>query len=132
MVVRPARQEDLGAVMTVFDSAQLAVAAERVRRAMAVDQVLVAELDGHVLGALLVAVDGHSNRTAIEAVAVRPGRRDQGIGSRLVRAAAAEYGPLIATFDKRVRSFWDALEFEIVPTDQDRCRGRSSDPLSTS
>jgi GNAT superfamily N-acetyltransferase len=60
----------------------------------------------------------------VTAVAVRPNRRGQGIGSALVAEALRREGRLVAEFDRRVRPFWEALDFEIEPiTGSDRLRG---------
>jgi GNAT superfamily N-acetyltransferase len=74
---------------------------------------------GVVLGALVL--DGRT----IEALAVRPRRRDQGIGSALVRAARDRAGgPVDAAFDARLRPFYERLGFTIEPVAGTRYRGR--------
>ena len=102
--------------MTVFDSAMLETDAGAVEAAINGADLLVATSEGRVLGACLL--DGHE----IEAIAVRPGRRGQGIGTALV-AAADRRGRLVAEFDPRVRPFWDALGFEIEAVADGRLRG---------
>ena len=63
---------------------------------------------GRVVGALVL--DGRR----IDGVAVRRSRRAAGMGSALVRAAAARGdGPLTATFQPGVRGFYESLGFEI-------------------
>ena len=78
--------------------------------------VLVARDDGRILGALVL--DG----TEIDAVAVRPGRRGQGVGSALVEAAAERRSELTAEFDPGVRPFYESVEFDI-DCGGGRCRG---------
>ena len=78
--------------------------------------VLVARDDGRILGALVL--DG----TEIDAVAVRPGRRGQGVGSALVEAAAERRSELTAEFDPGVRPFYESMEFDI-DCGGGRCRG---------
>lgn len=73
---------------------------------------LVAVAENRVLGAL--ALDGNE----IVAVAVRPGRRGQGVGTALVEAAAECRPRLVARFDDRVHAFYEALGFEIEPATQ--------------
>lgn len=68
---------------------------------------LVATVEGRIVGALVL--DGNE----IGAVAVRPNRRDQGIGSALVEAAASRRPRLEARFDPSLRPFYESLEFRI-------------------
>ena len=58
----------------------------------------------------------------IVAVAVRPGRRGQGVGTALVEAAADRRERLTAGFDPGVRPFYESLGFEIE-CDDGRCQG---------
>ncbi len=65
-------------------------------------------------------VDADSEPVAhITALAVRPTRRDQGIGRALVSAAADRVAPrpLSATFDERIRPFYAACGFETESRD---------------
>nr|WP_254824697.1 GNAT family N-acetyltransferase [Haloglomus halophilum] len=80
-------------------------------------EVLVAVTDGRVLGALVL--DGER----IEAVAVRPGRQGQGIGSGLVAAAGARRERLVAEFDARLVDFYGELGFDIEQVEESRYRG---------
>lgn len=66
--------------------------------------------------------EGRPASREIVAVAVRPGRRGQGIGSALVSAAASRREELVAGFDSDVRPFYESLGFE-VECEGDRCRG---------
>lgn len=115
MDVRPAGPDELPAVMTVLDAGLLETNAAGVRDAVASGDVLVAAEEGRVLGALVLDADGPDDGARIEAVAVRRARRGQGLGSALVRAAAARHGRLVAAFDAGVRPFWDALGFDVAP-----------------
>ena len=122
MRVREAESGDVAAVLNVLDGAALAVEYERVRAGVERGRVLVAVRgegdDGTVLGAL--ALDGDR----IEAIAVRPNRRGQGIGTALVEAAADRRDRLVAEFDGSVRPFYEGLEFAIEQsTDYGRFRG---------
>jgi GNAT superfamily N-acetyltransferase len=110
---------DLLAVLTVLDSALLQVDLADLRRAVAEEGVLVAVSPaGTVLGALVL--DGDE----ITAIAVRRRRRDQGVGTALVSAAARRRGSLRATFDERVLPFWRSVGFEVEPlAASDRFRG---------
>lgn len=128
MTVRPATDDDLPAVATVLDAAMLAT--EDLRARVAAGDVLVAVADGRVLGALVVeppavapawardrGTDAH-----VAAVAVRRRRRDQGVGSALV-AAAAERGRLTAAFDAELRGFYAGLGFAAAPAGEGRLHG---------
>jgi GNAT superfamily N-acetyltransferase len=123
LVVRPAAPAELPSVANVLDGAALAVDIDWLRTVVEAGSagdgtddgddrpgrgaVLVAAIDGRVLGAL--ALDG----PAIRAVAVRPGRRGQGIGTALVAAAADRRERLVADSDPRVEPFWASLGFAV-------------------
>lgn len=122
MRVREADTEDVAAVLNVLDGAALETEYERVRAGVEEDQVLVAlrgeDADGTVLGALVL--DGDH----IDAVAVRPNRRGQGIGTALVEGAADRRERLVAEFDADVRPFYERLGFAVQPSpEQGRYRG---------
>lgn len=110
-------------MMGVLDGANLAVDAGRVRELIdGTDgsSVLVATEGGRILGALVLESD------EVEAVAVRPGRRGQGVGTRLVEAAADRRASLTAEFDDDVRPFYESLGFAVEPVDEgdpERLRG---------
>ena len=116
MEVRAAAEGELAAAMTAFDAGGLAVDAGDARRAIRAGGLLVAVQEGRVLGTLLL--EPRAAGAEIDAVAVLPGRRGQGIGTALVRAAAERHGRLVAAFDPRVRPFWAALGFEIGPAEE--------------
>jgi GNAT superfamily N-acetyltransferase len=113
--VRAATVEELPDVLNVLDGGALAVDSGRLRSAIDREDVLVAVAGAsdaeRVLGAL--ALSGGE----ITAVAVRPGRRGQGIGTQLVEAAADRRKRLVAAFDAGVRPFWTALGFEVRSLD---------------
>jgi ribosomal protein S18 acetylase RimI-like enzyme len=110
--VRRAEADEYRALMRVVEGALLDVDPETVRAALDDGRALVAVDDGRVVGGL-VHEDGK-----IVAVAVAPGRRGEGLGRTLVdRADAATDGPLTATFDGRVRGFYESLGFEIEERD---------------
>ncbi|KAA9399529.1 GNAT family N-acetyltransferase [Haloarcula sp. CBA1130] len=123
MHVRTAHLDEVPAVMNVLDGAVLSIAVETVRAGAEDGGTLVAasgdsETDGRILGALVL------NGSHIEAVAVRRSRRDQGIGTALVKAALDRRDRVTAEFDADVRPFYDALGFDIEPLDEpDRFRG---------
>lgn len=107
--------EEAVTARTILDAAMLEVDAGTFQRA----DVLVAVEDDRILGALVL--DGDE----IDAVAVRPGRRGQGIGSALVEAAASRRAELTASFDSGVRPFYESLGFDVERAGAgDRCRGR--------
>ena len=116
--VREATVEDLPDVLNVVDGAALRVDVDELRERIAGGDVLVSGEEGRVLGTVIL--DG--NRIA--AVAVRRGRRDQGVGTALVEAASRRRDRLVAEFDARVRPFWESLGFDIEPVEEpDRYRG---------
>ena len=125
MTVRQAEAHELPAVMGVLDAAMLdadaAVVADRID-----DGTVLVAVDGdRVLGACVV--DHSDDGAVVEAIAVRPGRRGQGVGSALVAAATARWGELSAVFDESVRAFYESLGFDVEPLGPGRFRGRLRD-----
>lgn len=137
MAIREATADEYSEILSILDAAVLQTDPESVRGAIEAGTVLVAVStgeqsgnraaggtensrggDGTVLGALVL--DGNE----ITAVAVRPNRRGQGIGSALVTGALESSGRLVAEFDPGVGPFWESLGFEISQLpDVDRFRG---------
>lgn len=115
VTVAPAREGDRATALGIVDMAGLQVDREAVMAGER--EVLVAVTDGRVLGALVL--DGER----IEAVAVRPGRQGQGIGSALVAAAYARRGRLVAEFDDSVLDFYEILGFDIEISGENRYTG---------
>jgi ribosomal protein S18 acetylase RimI-like enzyme len=137
MLIRTAILDQYTEVLSILTAAALQTDAERIRTAIQRDTVLVAlsapvEQAGQsgesspqptqrvlpVLGVLVL------EETEITAIAVRPNRRGQGIGSALVTEALRSRTRLVAEFDPSVRPFWESLEFEISQIGgTDRLRG---------
>lgn len=125
MKVSLASDADLAAVMNVLDGAALEISAETVRAAIDRDRVLVARSAARtVLGAVVGGECDHLVR--ILAIAVRPGRRGDGIGSALIEAAHDRWGPLEAECDPDLAAFYRKNGFAIEPGD--RYRGRLGAP----
>lgn len=126
MYVRLATADELAAVRNVLDGALLDVDSQTLEDALESEEVLVAvrgsdHTDELVLGTLVMA------DAEILAIAVRTRRRDRGIGTALVEAAAERHDTLTAEFHSRVRPFWEAVGFTVEPTDEDeRFRARIS------
>lgn len=112
MRVEGAAPEELTTVRAICNAAML----ELDESVLAEATVLVAREGSRVLGALVL------DENEIDAVAVRPGRRGQGVGSVLVEAAAERRSELAAEFDPGVRPFYESLGFE-VDCEGGRCRG---------
>ena len=108
--------------MNVLDAAMLEVDARAVRTRIGRGDVLVAVEEARVLGACVLESDGDEG-AHVEAIAVRPGRRGQGVGSALVEAASDRYGKLSAGFDGGVRPFYASLGFDVEPLGDGRFRG---------
>lgn len=112
MQVRPADPDETATVRGLLNAAMLSLDDTAIREGT----TLVAVADGRILGGLVL------HGSEIDAVAVRPGRRGQGIGTRLVEAAADRRSRLTAGFDPDVRPFYEHLGFEVTCEDG-RCRG---------
>ncbi|MFB6086325.1 MAG: GNAT family N-acetyltransferase [Halodesulfurarchaeum sp.] len=121
MIVEKAGPDDLAAIMNVFDGADLEVGAETVGEHADRGTVLVARSEG---GTVLAALVGRPRErdVRIEPIAVRPGRRGQGIGTALIREAGARWGRLTASFERELAPFYRQAGFDVEC--EDRCRGR--------
>ncbi|WP_255151586.1 GNAT family N-acetyltransferase [Halorarius halobius] len=118
MHVREATTDDHLAARSIFDVAMLQVPDfHRAELLVAVSE------DDQVVGALASHAAGRDQRGDIEAVAVRPRRRGQGIGTALVEAADERWTPLVAEFDARVRPFYESLDFDLERVEDGRFRG---------
>lgn len=121
--IRPARPAERGAVANVLDGAGLALAHETLVERLRAGTVLVAEgASATAIGAIVLTA-GRPATGHILAVAVRRRRRGQGIGTRLVRAAAARYPRLVAACDVAVAPFYRRLGFRLTSIGPDRVRG---------
>ena len=113
--IREATPQGIAEVMSIIDAAMLSVSTPHVRSLIESDGdgvVLRAVVDDRTLGVLVL--DGDE----IEAVAVRPKRRGQGVGSALVEAASERVeGGLVASFDPDVLPFYEHLGFEVEAVD---------------
>lgn len=118
--VRCATATELPTVLSVLDAAMLETDLDAVRDRIG-DGVLVAHAEDRVLGACVV--DETVEPAVVEAIAVRPGRRDQGVGTALVEAAQERWGSLVAEFDETARPFYASLGFQIEPVGDGRYRG---------
>lgn len=118
---REATLEELSAVMGILDGAMLEIDVSRVRARIAEGRVLVAVADGRLLGAVVWIP--RDDRRHVEAIAVRPGRRGQGIGTALVHEILDGTTGLTAEFDAAVRPFYAALGFELEAIVDGRYRG---------
>ena len=118
MQVREATPPRHAEVLSILDAAALQTDSEGIRAAIERGDVFIALPDRDsdrdqseaesqpILGALVL--DGQK----ITAVAVRPGRRGQGIGRALVARAKECHQRLVAEFDPGVAPFWEAVGFE--------------------
>lgn len=131
MNVRRGHAGELTAILTVLDAGNLDVSSAAVRTGLADGRVFVAVEGDRVLGALLLVASADAEAREIDAVAVRPGRRGQGIGTALVRAAADCHDRLVANFDAGVRPFWVSLGFEVESAGEPgRFLGRLEGPVA--
>lgn len=115
MNVRTARSNDLSEVLSIVNGADLAVSRVNVEEQVGTDQVLVAESECETLLGTLLAIPRPTG-AHVEAIAVRPGRRGQGIGSDLVSEAASRWELLTADFRPSVTDFYRANGFDVEPS----------------
>jgi N-acetylglutamate synthase-like GNAT family acetyltransferase len=79
---------------------------------------LVAEDEGHVMGAIQVKPHGDGSRE-LASLAVVPERRDLGVGSELVRTVlAAETGPVYLTCADRLEGYYIRFGFRSLEPDE--------------
>lgn len=125
--IRPARPAEYARVMAILEGALLDVDTTGVRERLDGEtthgSVLVATESDRLLGVLL------REDNEVTAIAVRPGRRGQGIGAALVHRAADQVdGTLVAEFDADVREFYESIGFTVEMIDErtteERYRGR--------
>jgi ribosomal protein S18 acetylase RimI-like enzyme len=122
VTVRAARQEDLEAVLALWDGARSAHAVTedapgRVAGLIETESLFVAEDGGVIVGALIAAFDGW--RGNMYRLAVAPGFRRRGIGGRLVAAGeerlrargAPRVTALVAFDDSVARCFWSSAGY---------------------
>lgn len=120
--IRPATLDELSSVMSIIEMALLDVSLETVRARIEAENVLVAATAERILGACILTP--RDEGVFVEAIAVRPNRRGQTIGSMLLDAAGETHSPLIVEFDASVRAFYAALDFTIERLSEDRYRGQ--------
>jgi ribosomal protein S18 acetylase RimI-like enzyme len=128
IVVRPCRSGEIAAVLALWDAcrsahAETADTPERVAALLAAapDALLIAELDGALVGAVIGAWDGW--RGNFYRLAVRPEHRRRGIARRLVAAAeerlrargAPRITALVAFDDGVAEGFWEAAGYARDP-----------------
>ena len=108
MTVRTADPAEHAEILSILDAAALQTDSEAVREAIERGDVFVATADEQetILGALVLS------NSEIAAVAVRPSRRGQGIGRRLVARAKHDCERLVAVHEESVAHFWRAVGFE--------------------
>ncbi|MXR50984.1 GNAT family N-acetyltransferase [Halovenus sp. WSH3] len=123
MRVREAAPPEYTELLSILDAAALRTDSDRIRAAIDRGAVLVAlpdrpdGTDAPILGTLVL--DG----ATIRAIAVRPGRRGQGVGRALVAHAQQSSQRLIAECDPGVRPFWEAVGFTITDESGGRLTG---------
>jgi ribosomal protein S18 acetylase RimI-like enzyme len=122
--IRPARPDEVDAVMALWGAARSAHAVtadtpERVGRVVEAGALLVAEVDGTVVGTLVAAFDGW--RGNMYRLSVAPAFRRRGVARRLVAAGEARLRALgaprvtalVAFDDAEARDFWRAVGYEV-------------------
>jgi ribosomal protein S18 acetylase RimI-like enzyme len=120
--IRPAVAGDVEAVLELWDDARsshavTADAPERVAALVESGSLIVASVDGSVVGAVIAAFDGW--RGNFYRLAVAPGWRRRGIARRLVEAGEAalrargapRVTALVAFDDGVARGFWEAVGY---------------------
>ena len=125
VAVRSACQADIPAVLAVWrDSSTKASStddASSLARVITVGFLVVAEIDGRIIGTLIAAWDGW--RGNLYRLAVLPAHRRAGVGTMLVRQGeqllraqgAARINALVLGNQSGALSFWQALGYTADP-----------------
>ncbi|MFB6254553.1 MAG: GNAT family N-acetyltransferase [Halobacteriaceae archaeon] len=124
--IRTAVKAELPRVLFLLESGLLSVSMEEIAHQIHNDRVLVALEDEQIVGVIVVSPG--NNITEIENIVVQQAHRNEGIGRKLVYRACSRWGSLEAEFREAVKSFYQALGFDITPIDKGY-RGRI-DPQS--
>lgn len=111
--IRPAAEPEAIDVIRLFEGALLTVDFTNLRDAIAHGAVFVAIRADRVVGA--VYLDSDRNPAHVEAIAVHPSHRHEGIGSQLLVHAASREGAITAAFDSELRPFYESIGFTIEP-----------------
>lgn len=128
MVVRYAAPGEFPEVMSILEAALLEVRGDSVRAAIQSESVLVYAECNRILGVVVSQTDpvrvgefdAEDNASIhIEAIAVRPNRRNQGIGRELIEELLACYGSATVTFEENAKPFYQSLDVSILTTDDD-------------
>ncbi len=123
MVVRIAKPGEFTEIMSILEGALLDVRSDEVRSAIDSELVHVYVDHNQLIGVIVTncankcprAVDDQFDAGIhIEAVAVRPNRRNQGIGRALIMTILACYDSATVTFEEHAKSFYDALNVCIL------------------
>lgn len=129
VTIRRARPDDRLAVRRVLDAALLDFENLDLAAAIEEGRVVVADVDGTILGALAFAPHERGGGAHVEAVAVRRARRDEGLGTALVDWLRAR-GRVTADCRPAVRPFYEALGFGLTER-AGRLYGVSESPTRT-
>jgi ribosomal protein S18 acetylase RimI-like enzyme len=124
--IRPGGPDDIDAVLALWGVSRSPHAAtedtpERVARAVDAGAVLVAEVDGEIVGSVVAGFDGW--RGNFYRLAVAGAWRRRGIARRLVEAGEARMAALgaprvtalVAFDDAAARGFWEAVGYAADP-----------------
>ncbi|WP_138007627.1 GNAT family N-acetyltransferase [Halalkalirubrum salinum] len=111
--IRPAAEDEAIDVIRLFEGALLTVDFDTLRDAIAHGAVFVAVRAERVVGA--VSLDLDRDPAHVEAIAVHPSHRRDGIGSQLLAHAASRDGAITAAFDSELRPFYESIGFTIEP-----------------
>lgn len=138
--IRRARPSDFTELLSILDGAALETDSAVVQRAIDADRAFVTVSDSSrtdseiLLGGVVLrgeetvsspdcrngasgsrafatACSSSASAVEISAIAVRPGRRGQGIGTALIEAVCSQYAIVRATFDPELRPFYESLGF---------------------
>ena len=111
--IRPAAEDEAIDVIRLFEGALLTVDFDTLRDAIAHGAVFVAVRADYLVGAVYLDCDREPPH--IEAIAVHPSHRRDGIGGQLLGYVVTQYGSVTAAFDSELRPFYESIGCTIEP-----------------
>lgn len=128
MVVRIAKPDEFPEIMSILEGSLLDVSGDAVRAAIRSESVRVYVDVNRLIGVIVTepsqkrtgAAEGNfDGEIHIAAVAVRPNRRNQGIGRELIEEILSCYESATVTFEEPAKPFYRALNVSILTRQND-------------
>lgn len=130
MGVRIAKPDEVPEIMSILEGALLDVSINEIRGAVQLELVRVYVDSSRIIGVVVTqpthdwAGEEHLDvGIHIHAIAVRPNRRNQGIGRELLEEVLACHDSATVTFEEHAKPFYRALNVSILSRQNDTYLG---------